>query len=79
MSLYESLILNSQDSEQVYDLFTFFFSYVTVGIIVEELNSPTIDFKALKQIFKYLHSEDMHFCIQLRQYLKKEKKNQQKQ
>lgn len=60
-SLYKNLIKNNRNNDQVYDIFTFFFSYVTVGIIAEELDHPTIDFKVLKQIFKYLHGEDMHF------------------
>lgn len=60
-SLYKNFIKYNEESEQIDDIFIFFFSYMVVGIIAEELHHPTIDFKVLKQIFKYLHGEDMHF------------------
>ncbi|MBQ6143772.1 MAG: hypothetical protein IJI84_04765 [Clostridia bacterium] len=60
-SLYKNFIKDNEESEQIDDIFIFFFSYIVIGIIAEELHHPTIDFKVLKQIFKYLHGEDMHF------------------
>ena len=61
--LYGELLKNQKSKDQIQNIFTFFFSYVVVGIISGELKSKTIDFKTLKHLFTYLRNEDMHFLF----------------
>ena len=59
----QCIFKNEKDSDQIYDIFILFFSYVIVELIAKEIDNKKIDFSLLKNLLQYLHSEDMHFLF----------------
>lgn len=57
----ECLFKDEKDEEKIQDVFTFFLSYIIVGLIAIEIENKKIDFSLLKNLLQYLRSEDMHF------------------
>ena len=57
----ECLFKGEKDEEKIQDVFTFFLSYIIVGLIAIEIENKKIDFSLLKNLLQYLRSEDMHF------------------